>query len=147
VTAALANFILSKPFGFIQDGDVAEIIKLDRLCWLLVRCGAQHGRFSAPAQNIEQMVATIEAAGDWVRDISFPSQCIEEARAFVAALPVAPAFPEHTRLRLQAAVTKLRERKPCHSMDDARQPEEGADWICTGNFDGTTCGSDADPGL
>jgi hypothetical protein len=28
-----------------------------------------------------------------------------------------------------------------------RRNEEGVDWICTGNFDGFTCGSDADSGL
>lgn len=28
-----------------------------------------------------------------------------------------------------------------------RRHEEGVDWIATGNFDGFSCGSDADPGL
>jgi hypothetical protein len=83
VNLALASLVLSKPYGFITDADLPAIIAADPLCWLLVRCGAQHGRFSAPAQNIAQLVATIEAAGDWVRDISFPSHVIEQARAFV----------------------------------------------------------------
>jgi hypothetical protein len=129
MTAALANLIRSKPYGFITEQDIPAIIALDRLCWLLVRCGAQHGRFSAPAQNIAQLIATIEATGDWVRDVSFPSYLIDEARAFVAALPKGNPDPmaAHRRAR--------------HSLDDFNEHD------CGGVFDGTGIVSDADPGL
>lgn len=32
-------------------------------------------------------------------------------------------------------------------IPEQRMFEEGRDWLCTGNFDGFSCGSDADPGL
>lgn len=149
MTAAFANLILSKPYGFITLDDLPDIIAHDRLCWLLVRCGAQHGRFSAPAQNVAQLITTIEAAGDWVRDVSFPISVLEEARANRTAQlqpQPEPVMPEHARARLHAHVAaKL--RTPRHSMDDVSQPIEGQDWICTGNFEGSSCGTDADSGL
>lgn len=138
MTLALANLILSKPFGFVTDADLPQIIALDRLVWLLVRCGAQHGRFAAPAQDIPQLIATIEATGDWVRDVSFPSCLIDEARAFQAANP--PPLPEHARARLHAHVAKVL-RNPKHSLDDFNEAD------CGGAFDGFTVSSDADSGL
>ena len=176
MNAGLANFILSRQYGFIQDGDLPEIIKLDPLCWLLVRCGAQHGRFSAPAQNIGQLVSTIEAAGDWVRDVSFPSQCIDEARAFVVALPVghldpiASHTPSHCKQCGTAYMTHICGCKFCaHCWLDCprcgglrRDTLQTVDEIiavhhqnrqdfneaeCGGVFDGFDVTSDADPGL
>lgn len=48
-----------------------ELIRTDRLRPLLVRCG--RCRFTAPAQDVPFLVEAINKAGDYVRDISFPS--------------------------------------------------------------------------
>ena len=148
---ALATFILARQCGFIREADMPKLIELDRLCWLLVRCGAQHGRFSAPAQNIPQLIATIEAAGDWVRDVSFPTFVIDEARAWLAAHP--EDRPANQKLVTAWAISKRAHLAREHNIDRYPNQEppprniEGEDWICTGNFDGSTCGSDADSGL
>lgn len=52
---------------------------------------------------------------------------------------------EHAALCLQAATQAPPPTGQYKRPGPA--PVEGRDWICTGNFDGSTCGSDADPGL
>lgn len=86
----LANIVLSKPFGFVTEADLPAIIAADRLCWLLVRCGCQLGRFSCPAQNLAEMLKAVEAVGDYVRDVSFPSYVIDEAKAYMVAMHSPP---------------------------------------------------------
>lgn len=72
---ALESFIASKPMGFITQADLPELIKLDRLCPLLVRIGG--GRFTCAAQDLEHLIACVIAGGDYVRDVSFPVGSIE----------------------------------------------------------------------
>lgn len=74
---ALESFIASKPMGFIAQADLPELIKLDRLCPLLVRIGG--GRFTCAAQDLEHLSACVVAGGDYVRDVSFPVDSIERA--------------------------------------------------------------------
>jgi hypothetical protein len=59
--------------GFVSHEDVAAMTAhpAHRLVPLLVRCGGT--RFVAPAQNVDTMIAAIERAGDYVRDVSFPA--------------------------------------------------------------------------
>lgn len=140
---ALASLVLAAPCGFVTDAQLPAIIAADRLCWLLVRCGAQHGRFSAPAQNIAQLIATIEATGDWVRDVSFPSYVIEEAKAFLTAhpTPVPPVNP-----LVFAPVVKTHNETATGGLTfDGEASFSESD--CGGVFDGYQVTSDADPGL
>lgn len=76
---ATAQFALTKTFGFLRDTDIPQLVKLDRLQPLLVRCGAC--RFTCAAQDTPTLVSYVEAAGDYVRDVSFTSDVMDEARA------------------------------------------------------------------
>ncbi len=64
----LQEFIQEHPY--VTDKVVEELVKLDRLCQLLVRCGGC--RFMCAAQDVQHLVRCIEAGGDYVRDVSFP---------------------------------------------------------------------------
>jgi hypothetical protein len=59
-----------------------------------------------------------------------------------------PALTAHVSPEVAAAfgLDKLAQVAP-HLVKIDLPNEEGRDWICTGNFDGFTCGSDADSGL
>jgi hypothetical protein len=59
-----------------------------------------------------------------------------------------PALTAHVSPEFAAAfgLDKLAKVAP-HLVKIDLPNEEGVDWICTGNFDGFTCGSDADSGL
>ena len=60
-------------YGFVTDVDVSAMANHGqyRLISLLVRCGGK--RFVAPAANVTEMIAAVEMAGDYVRDVSFPA--------------------------------------------------------------------------
>lgn len=75
---ALGRFIEARPFGFVTEGDMAELIAIDRLCPLLVRCGGV--RFTTGAQYLATMIAMVEKAGDYVRDVSIPCGVIDAER-------------------------------------------------------------------
>ena len=72
--------------GFLTSEDMPEIIKINRLMMVLVRCG--NGRFLCPAQDLEHFMTIIQehsqlthektgqpevACGDYVRDVSLPA--------------------------------------------------------------------------
>jgi hypothetical protein len=78
MNAKLANFILVHPFGFLTDSEVPLLIAIDPLCLLLVRC--QQCRFLAPANQLQHIITALEFAGDYVRDVSFPDELIQDAR-------------------------------------------------------------------
>ena len=135
---ALQAFIASHPCGFLGTSseladDLGKLIAIDRLCPVLVRCGAC--RFTCAAQYVSHLMHCIGAGGDYVRDVSFPVGSQERAASWQ------PQMPEHARQRLQRKVREVLQAKP------QRERIEGQDWIATGNFDGFTCGTDADPGL
>jgi len=134
---AFQKFLENKPFGFIKDTDLPELIKLNRLCQVLVRL-TRGGRFTCAAQDAAGLIAMVEQCGDFVRDVSVTSGEIEHAAVWQPEIP--PSLPRHARERLQSAVTKLRESKP------PRRPDfDESD--CSGVFDGFGVTSDADPGL
>ena len=132
---ALASIVLAAPCGFVTEDQIPAVIAADRLCLLLVRCGAK--RFIAPAQDVAAMIQAVERDGDYVRDVSFPPAVIGEACAFLGA---DHPFPERARPRLQAAVAKLKTSAVLRAQDFNE-----AD--CGGVFDGFGVISDADPGL
>lgn len=63
--------------GFLRDTDVDELQQIDRLCQVLVRCGGC--RFVCSAQDVAHLERCIEAGGDYVRDVSFPTGAMERA--------------------------------------------------------------------
>lgn len=132
---ALQLFIASKPDGFIAREDLPALIALDRLCPLLVRCGAC--RFTCAAQDADHLIRCVQSVGDYVRDVSFPVGAQDRA-AHWRPEPT-PARPAQ---QSPAAWSISRNSHPA-----PKRREEGVDWIATGNFDGFACGSDADPGL
>jgi len=63
--------IRDKSHGFVSQDDLKEIVQINRLELLLVRCGGC--RFMAPAQDIKRLINLVEATGEeYVRDVSFP---------------------------------------------------------------------------
>ncbi len=131
----LQQFIASKPCGFITDADLPAIIELDRLCPLLVRCGGC--RFTAAAQYIAHMIKAIEAAGDYVRDVSFPVGSMERAQDWKPAGEGLVSYC-HADYMKNASRDQELNRLPGVPFDPSQ---------CGGTFDGFTVGSDADPGL
>jgi hypothetical protein len=160
MTKQLAEFILAHPFGFVTEAEMPAIIEQDRLVPLLVRCGGT--RFCAGAQYIAGLLKMVEAGGDYVRDVSFPSGVIDEARAVVAGR-VAPTTREVDLPAPAAVPVKVLESTRCHGLQpkgfqaevDARKVKRVrlSDSVmfnegdCGGAFDGTRVTSDADPGL
>jgi hypothetical protein len=67
----LANKI-NGQMTFLNNEDIAEVEKIDRMMMVLVRCG--NGRFICPVQNVKWFCDIIDKEGtDYVRDVSFPS--------------------------------------------------------------------------
>lgn len=64
---------IADKYGFLSDTDVEFLASNDtyRLLEVLVRCGNR--RFTCAVQYLPGMVEAIEAAGDYVRDVSLPS--------------------------------------------------------------------------
>ena len=63
--------IRKRRMGFVTKEDLQEIVKINRLELLLVRCGGC--RFMAPAQDIDHLIKLVEHSGEeYVRDVSFP---------------------------------------------------------------------------
>ena len=80
---SLADAITSQH-GFITDQQLPELVNIDRLMLVLVRCG--NGRFLCPAQDAKHFIGIIEEhaqlqkdktgnalAGDHIRDVSLPA--------------------------------------------------------------------------
>lgn len=59
---------------FLREPDVATIAAdpQTRLTPLLVRC--ERCRFTAPAQDVAHIIASLKRAGDAVRDVSIPAR-------------------------------------------------------------------------
>lgn len=128
---ALQSFIASKPGGFLRDTDIPELIRLDRLCPVLVRCGGC--RFTCAAQDCARLIRAVERDGDYVRDVSFPVGSDERAALWQPDCPVTPL--RMTPARFTAPKRPMRESMPFNESD------------CSGAFDGIHVTSDADPGL
>lgn len=81
MTKELAKFILStKNSGYmLSEAEIRMVINMDRLCQLLWRCGTC--RFSAPAQYYDTLLNMVGKGGDYVRDISFTRQEIDQAKS------------------------------------------------------------------
>lgn len=62
---------IHKRHGFLRTEDLAQLVRLERLAQVLVRCGG--GRFTCPAQDAAYFVGIIDATNDYVRDVSVPA--------------------------------------------------------------------------
>ena len=91
---ALQAFIASHPGGFLTEQDIPALIRIDRLCPVLVRCGSC--RFQCAAQDVAHIIQGIDAIGDYVRDVSFPVGSDARAAGWQPECPVTPAasFPQ-----------------------------------------------------
>jgi hypothetical protein len=136
---ALQKFLAGLPFGFITANQMPDLIALDRLHPVLVRCGG--GRFTCGAQDVAHFIKCVEAGGDYVRDVCVPAGSIERAAAWVAAPSVAKCVH-------QAANTKA--AGLLGTVPDKVKSSRAPAWDesqCGGVFDGRQVTSDADPGL
>lgn len=140
---AFELFLSTKPYGFLSESELAELVKLHRLCLCLVRLGGSGGRFIAPAQNVAQLIQYAEKAGDYVRDVSVYSPEIANAHKWQAELT-----PEQLA-RLQRKVTEVYAKPQPKTVQKIRLSENTVfnEGDCGGAFDGTQVTSDADPGL
>lgn len=76
---------IERQGGFLYDAQIPELIKIDRLMLVLIRCG--NGRFMCPIQDMKHFIAIIEEhskmvesipdhrgeQSDYVRDVSLPA--------------------------------------------------------------------------
>lgn len=75
---------IERQGGFLYDAQIPELIKIDRLMLVLVRCG--NGRFMCPVQDLNHFIGIIEEhskmvenvelplePSDYVRDVSLPA--------------------------------------------------------------------------
>lgn len=122
--------------GFLDSDGVKELVKLDRLFPVLVRCGAV--RFTCSAQYVETMITYITAGGDYVRDVSFPVGSLERAADW-SPEPVAEVQFRAANLKTAGLVQQeaTRHQRQVHQWDESQ---------CGGVFDGHQVLSDADPG-
>lgn len=141
MSPTLAEFILKRPFGFITSAELPELIRLDRLCPLVVRCGCC--RFICGAQDLETLSGYVKAGGDYVRDVAVQPDTILAARECIAAAPCPPKFKVSRKI-VRAAKDTLSQNCADAVANYAQEFNE-AD--CGGAFDGNQVTSDADPGL
>lgn len=137
----LQKFIQSKPFGFLTEADLAELIKLDRLFPVLVRCGGK--RFTCAAQDCAEMIKAIEAAGDYVRDVSCPVGSLERAANWKPEGGLATVIYRSANLRAANLIAPSANRKTGAPPFNYSFNEND----CGGAFDGHQVTSDADSGL
>lgn len=129
---ALETFLNSKPYGFLTSADMPELVKLDRLFQVLVRCGGC--RFTCAAQDVAHLIKCIEAGGDYVRDVSLPVGW--QSRAASWKPESQPAAAGSLNRPKSASIHPRRVCGPDFDESD-----------CGGVFDGFGVVSDADSGL
>lgn len=136
--------INDEQYGFLRDTNLPELIAIDRLCQVLVRCGGC--RFTCAAQDVTHLEACVTAGGDYVRDVSFPVGAWERAAGWK------PEFTDKSNgityryepsVGVACAVTPQPERRTASQSHAAWFNEND----CGGAFDGNQVISDADPGL
>jgi len=142
----LQELIKREPFGFLSAEAVQELVKLDRLFQVLVRCGGC--RFTCAAQDVAHLARCIEAGGDYVRDVSFPVGSYERAANWA---------PEGAPVQRALNNADCGTAFPAHEWPSPKDTGKGGtlrripirfhEADCGGAFDGNQVISDADPGL
>jgi hypothetical protein len=129
----LEEFIATRPFGFLVEADMPELIRLDRLFPCLVRC--EMCRFTCAAQDVAHLIECVEACGDYVRDVSAPVGWEKRAAEWKPeAVHIPVVYPPS-----KSSTPRIRLVSDCRPVFDESQ--------CGGVFDGHQVTSDADPGL
>jgi hypothetical protein len=132
MSTAIQRFMVQQPGGFITADQVPAIQAMDRLCQVLVRCGAC--RFVCAIQDLEHLKRCIALGGDYVRDVSFTAQQMEAARQAIQADAVVAQRDRDNAAR----AAQLRRVSALYGFNEND---------CSGVFDGSRVISDADPGL
>lgn len=79
----LQQFIAARPFGFVNSAELETLIALNPLQLVLCRFGGC--RLLCPAQDAAKIIKALEAAGDYIRDVSIPCDDLQAARAACGA--------------------------------------------------------------
>lgn len=136
---ALQHFISTHDWLTTEE-ETAKLIKIDRLCPVLVRCGGC--RFTCGAQYIPHLIKCVVAGGDYVRDLSFPVGSMDRAANWT---------PEPPPIRSEFVRMPTVDSRPAKQSREAwslnRHHVEFNENDCGGVFDGNQVTSDADPGL
>jgi len=75
ITKTLLKILSKQQFGFITKDDL-DVIKVEMPNLLiLIRCGGE--RYVERACHAQKRMELVEAGGDYVRDVSFPSRTID----------------------------------------------------------------------
>lgn len=119
--------------GFLMDTDIPELIAIDRLCQVLVRCGGC--RFVCSAQDVAHLEKCVVAGGDYVRDVSFPVGAFERAANWVHEnCPVTPVSTLPASFLQKRGVTHALKPHSTHFHEND----------CSGSFDGNSVHSDTE---
>jgi hypothetical protein len=133
----LQSFIQSRqPGGYLRNVDIPELIKLARLCPVLVRCGGC--RFVCGSQDAPVLEKYIVAGGDYVRDVSFTGDSERYAAGWT---------PERVPAQVERCLVARATPKPGIKTVRGRTNPDFRESDCGGVFDGFGVVSDADPGL
>lgn len=128
----LQAFLSTLPCGFITEAQMPQLIALDRLCPVLVRCGCC--RFTCGAQDLAHLTKCIEAGGDYIRDVSLPVGWEARAATWQPECPVTPG--------VMLPASFIQPRPANHRLHVTF-----SECDCGGVYDGHQVTSDADPGL
>lgn len=133
----LQKFVEGNPY--LTTTTMPELVRLDRLFPVLVRCGGC--RFTCAAQDVEHLVKCISAGGDYVRDVSFPVGSFDRASGWRDQSATAQTMVRAVNNRAVGLVGSVPDRRRnAHTVEfDESQ--------CGGVFDGSQVTSDADSGL
>ena len=141
---SLQSLLATLPCGFLTEEQLPELVKLDRLHPVLVRCGG--GRFTCGAQDVAHFLKCVTAGGDYVRDVSIPAGC-EERAAQWSAEPLPQTLFRAANNRAEKLVGQEPKRQARKYVDAWTRAAQFDESQCGGVFDGNQVTSDADSGL
>ena len=79
MTKEIANLILSTDYGFLTKEDLKNLIKIDAGFPVVVKFGCSPRRF-VMAKHVNFTIEEAEKRGDYVRDIFFSCEQLDEAK-------------------------------------------------------------------
>lgn len=136
-------FEIKHRHGFLTDGHIQDLARVDRLRQVLIRCGGC--RLLCAAQDALHLIDLIETGkdanglGDYIRDVSLPASDPLYRNDYLTR--TTPAHDQPQPLAQSRPVEKAKA-----SIERALVPDDAFDDY-GGAFDGFNVTSDADPGL
>lgn len=129
----MQRYMLAKApvMGFVTVKDMPEIIAMNPLQPMLMRCGMD--RYLVPAILVEAAHEAIKAHGDYLRDVSFSSLHMEEARA--TQREIAKVQQREVAKLVHGVVGKVRISAP-RVIGSSSGVSSGADEEWRGDHDG-----------